>query len=399
MSIFSGIVQAPRDPIFGITEAYNADSAANKVNLGVGVYLDDTGRVPLMKCVNKVEQELAASSRPRGYLTQIGIPAYNAAVQELVFGSDSSVLQDARVATFQSLGGTGALRVGAAMLFKINPQATVLLSDPSWENHEAIFAQAGFQVGRYRYYDTATCDIDFDAMLADLAAATPGTIVVLHACCHNPTGYDLKPAQWDRVVAVIEERELVPFVDFAYQGLAAGIDQDRYLVDALAQSGMPFLVANSFSKTFGLYGERVGTINFVATDADEAKKVLSQAKTIVRAMYSNPPTQGGAIVTTILTTPELKACWDQELANMKNRIKAMRAAFRSGLEQAGVTSDLSYITSQAGLFSYSGLSVDQMQRLRNEFHVYGLDSGRLCVAALNPQNIEHVIASVATVMV
>ena len=398
MSIFSSLELAPRDPIFGITEAYNADPAPDKVNLGIGVYLDDTGRIPLMQCVQTVEQQLASLGRPHGYLSQVGLPAFTAATQELVFGVDSPALQAGRVATFQGLGGTGALRVGASLLSRIAPQATVLLSDPSWENHESIFSQAGFAIKRYRYYDYQTRDLDVAAMFDDLSAAAPGTIVVLHACCHNPTGYDLSRRDWDRVVEIARIRDLVPFIDFAYQGLASGVESDRYPVTAFAGSGMPYLVANSFSKTFGLYGERIGAIHFVAAEDDEANRVLSQVKTIVRALYSNPPTQGGAIVSTILTTPELRALWDEELAAMKDRIKAMRASFRSGLEQAGVQQDLGYITSQAGLFSYSGLSPDQMLRLRSEFHVYGLDSGRLCVAALNSKNLDHVISSVATVM-
>jgi len=398
MSVFSALELAPRDPIFGITEAFNADPAPDKVNLGVGVYQDDTGRLPLLECVRATEVQLAAKAGPRGYLTQLGLPAFVSAVQDLVFGPGSAVAAAGRVVSVQALAGTGALRVGAGVLALANPDAVIMLSDPSWENHELLFTRAGFRIGHYRYYDHPNRRVDVDGMIADLAAAEPGSVVVLHACAHNPTGYDLTPADWDRVVAVVGERGLVPYVDMAYQGLSVGLDQDRYAVDAFAASGQSFLVAQSFSKTFALYGERIGAIHFVAADAAEAARLTSQVKVVVRAMYSNPPTHGAAIVSTILATPELRELWLEELAVMRNRVKQMRVAFRAGLEAAGVTGDLSYITTQTGLFSYSGLSVDQMIRLRSEFHVYGLDSGRLCVAAINPANLDRVVAAVAAVM-
>ena len=396
--MFTKLAAAPSDPILGITEAFNADSSPDKVNLGVGVYLDETGKTPLMACVQAAEQDLAASHRPRGYLPQTGLPVFDTATQELVFGRNCPAVLAGRVATIQSLAGTGALRVGAGLLALDSPDAVVLLSDPSWENHETLFTRAGFTVGHYRYYDPARRGIDVDAMIADLTAAAPGSIVVLHACCHNPTGYDLGEADWDRVIQVLADRQLVPFVDMAYQGLARGVDPDRYVVSALAQTGMTFLVANSFSKIFGLYGERIGAIHVVAADADVASRVVSQAKVIVRSLYSNPPTEGAVIVSDILTTPELKALWEQELATMRERVIEMRVAFRAGLEAAKVPQDVSYITAQTGLFSYSGLSVAQMQRLRQDFHVYGLDSGRLCIAGLNPGNLDHAVAAVAAVM-
>jgi len=398
MQIFSSLEAAPSDPIMGVTEAFNQDPSPDKVNLGVGVYLDETGKTPLMACVEAVEKDLAALRRPRGYLPMNGMPAYNTAVQELVFGPNSPARLAGRVVTMQTLAGTGALRVGAGLLQVASPAAPVLLSDPSWENHELLFSRAGFSIGRYRYYDAGSRCIDVDGMIEDLVGAAPGTIVVLHACCHNPTGYDLSEAEWNRVVEVCRARNLVPFLDMAYQGLSRGIVEDGYAVAAFAESGLPFLVANSFSKTFGLYGERIGAIHFVTRDQQEAARVLSQAKLVVRSMYSNPPTQGAAIVSNVLTTPELKALWEQELGQMRQRIISMRAAFRSGLEAAGVSQDVSYITSQAGMFSYSGLTVDQMRRLRSEFHVYGLDSGRLCIAGLNPQNLDRVVAAVAQVM-
>ena len=398
MSVYSSLEAAPSDPIMGMTEAFNADPAPHKVNLGVGVYLDETGKTPLMACVDTVEQELAGCHRPRGYLPMDGMPSYNDAVQELVFGVNSPARLSGRVITMQALAGTGALRLGAGVLALASPNATVYLSDPSWENHELLFSRAGFPIKRYRYYDRPTRSLDAEGMLEDLAQADPGSIVVLHACCHNPTGYDLSEDEWPRVIDVCRERNLVPFLDMAYQGLSRGIEEDAYAVRAFAESELPFLIANSFSKTFGLYGERIGAIHFVAADSDEAARVLSQAKLVVRSMYSNPCTQGAAIVSTVLTTPELRALWEQELGQMRSRIKQMRVDFRAGLEAAGVSQDVSYITSQAGMFSYSGLSVDQMQQLRSEFHVYGLDSGRLCMAGLNHNNLDYVVDAVAHVM-
>ncbi|MDR0488467.1 MAG: aspartate/tyrosine/aromatic aminotransferase [Propionibacteriaceae bacterium] len=398
MSVFSTLEMAPRDPILGLTEAFVADSSPDKVNLGVGVYLDEKGAVPLMACVRQAEQGLASQSRPRGYLPMTGMAPYNTAVQELVFGENSSVLADQRVATLQSVAGTGALRVGAGLLKLASPNAKVLLSNPSWENHELIFTRAGFTTGVYRYYDSQSGGVDVDGMIADLSAAEAGTIVLLHASCHNPTGCDLTQADWDRVVEVIKQRHLVPFVDMAYQGFAHGLVEDCYSVTLFAESGIPFVLANSFSKNFALYGERIGAVHFICADQAEADRTLSQAKLVVRAMYSNPPTQGAAVVTAILTNPELRASWDAELAEMRDRIKKMRVQFRSGLEAAGVNHDLSYITTQEGLFSYSGLSVAQMERLRSEYHIYGLDSGRLCIAGLNEHNMDRVVTAVAEVM-
>jgi aromatic-amino-acid transaminase len=368
------------------------------VNLGVGVYLDEQGKVPLLACVREAETALASTSRPRSYLSMSGMDGFHAAVQPLVFGPSTAALEQGRVASLQSVAGTGALRVGAGVLALASPGATVLLSNPSWENHELIFTRAGFTTGTYRYYDPTSGGVDMEGMIADLLAAEPGTIVVLHACCHNPTGCDLAYEDWAQVVQVVRERNLVPFLDMAYQGLAYGLEEDRYAVSLFAEEGIPFVVAHSFSKNFALYGERIGGIHFVASDPEEAQRVLSQAKIVVRSLYSNPPSQGAAIVTSILTTPELSDLWGRELSEMRGRIKTMRSTFRAGLEAAGIDHDLSYITTQEGLFSYSGLSVEKMRRLREEFHVYGLDSGRLCVAGLNEHNMDYVVSSVATVM-
>jgi aromatic-amino-acid transaminase len=397
--VYSRLEAAPPDPILGVTEAYSADPSPDKVNLGVGIYLDETGQIPLLECVEAVEEELTARKRPRGYLPIDGMASFNRAVQVLVFGADSPAVTSGRVATVQSLAGTGALRVGAGLLALSSPGRTVLLSAPSWENHRLLFSRARFQIARYRYYDPVTRGVDHRGLIEDLSAAEPGTIVVLHACCHNPTGCDLTEVDWSQVIEVVQARGLVPFLDFAYQGFSRGVEPDRYGVDALVRVGVPFLVANSFSKNFSLYGERIGAIHFVTGSAAEAAIVDSQAKTVVRSLYSNPATQGAAIVSMILNSPARRAKWEAELRAMRHRIIDMRHAFRAGLAAAGVEEDLSYITSQTGMFSYSGLSIEQMRRLRSEFHVYGLDSGRLCMAALNPGNIERVVEAVGRVMV
>lgn len=398
MSLFSAIEQAPADPILGLTEAFVADTRPTKVNLGVGVYLDATGKVPLLECVRTTERILAEAEKPRSYLPIDGLPAYVAAVKELVFGAESSLVADGRVVTVQALGGTGGLRIGAGLLKLSHPDSTVLVSNPSWENHQALFTKAGFPVATYRYYDAANRRVDVDGMIADLEAADPGAIVVLHARCHNPTGYELAPADWDRVIAAVGARGLVPFLDMAYQGFAEGIAEDAYVVGKFIDAGLEFLVATSFSKSFSLYGERVGAISIVAADADEAKRILSQAKVVVRTLVSSSPTHGAAIVAHVLGDPELRALWESELAGMRDRIKAMRSGLVAGLAAAGVREDMSFITDQVGMFSYSGLSKEQMVRLRGEYGVYGTDSGRLCIAALNDRNLGYVSEAVAAVM-
>jgi aromatic-amino-acid transaminase len=401
MSLFSTVEMAPRDPILGLNEQFATDHNPNKVNLGVGVYYDENGKLPLLKCVAAAEQQLVEAAKPRGYLPIDGIAAYDQAVQGLVFGADSALVKGKRVATVQALGGTGGLKIGADFLKQLKPAARVLISAPSWENHRALFARAGFEVGEYPYYDAAKRHeggIDFAGMKAALAAAAPGTIVVLHACCHNPTGYDLTPAQWDEVIAVVQSRQLVPFLDMAYQGFGAGIAEDGAAVAKFVATGMDFFVATSFSKSFSLYGERVGALSVVCESAEEAARVLSQLKIAIRTNYSNPPIHGAQIVATVLSTPALRAQWEQELAGMRSRIKAMRTALVDKLAAAGVKQDFSFVARQQGMFSYSGLSAAQMQRLRSEFGVYGVDSGRICVAALNPKNIDAVVAAIAKVL-
>ncbi len=397
MTLFSSVELAPRDPILGMTEAFNADPNPAKVNLGVGVYLDANGKLPILACVRAAEQQLAAAPKPKGYLPIDGIAAYDRAVQELVFGADSAALRDARVATVQTLGGTGGLKVGADFLQRLNPKAKVLISDPSWENHRALFTQAGFEVQTYPYYDPTTHGVRFDAMLAALEAAPAGTVVVLHACCHNPTGCDLQPAQWTQVVQVVAARGLVAFLDMAYQGFGDGIAADGAVVRQFVDAGVDCLVATSFSKSFSLYGERVGGLSVVCADRDEAQRVLSRLKVLIRTNYSNPPTHGAQLVATVLTTPALRQQWEEELAGMRERIKRMRALLVQQLAAAGLKRDMGFILQQKGMFSYSGLSAAQMQRLRSEFGVYGIDSGRICVAALNEHNLGPVVAAIAQV--
>jgi len=327
-----------------------------------------------------------------------GIAAYDAAVKGLVFGADSEPVATGRVATVQAIGGTGGLKIGADFLKHLRPGATVLISDPSWENHRALFTNAGFAVETYAYYDAAHRGVNFEGMLASLNAAAAGTIVVLHACCHNPTGYDITPAQWDEVVTTVKAKNLTAFLDMAYQGFGHGIAEDGAVIAKFMAAGLSFLVSTSFSKSFSLYGERVGALSVVCESKEEAGRVLSQLKIAIRTNYSNPPIHGGAIVAAVLGNPELRALWEQELGEMRVRIKAMRQNLVDGLKAAGVTQDMGFITTQIGMFSYSGLSKEQMMRLRSEFGVYGLDTGRMCVAALNSKNMDYVCASIATVM-
>jgi aromatic-amino-acid transaminase len=398
MSLFAAVEMAPRDPILGLNEQFGADTRPNKVNLGVGVYFDENGKLPLLACVKAAEAQLVAAAKPRGYLPIDGIAAYDKAVQGLVFGADSTAVTASRVATVQALGGTGGLKVGADFLKRVNPGSMVLISDPSWENHRALFTNAGFEVDTYPYYDPATRGVRFDAMLAGLKAAPAGTVVVLHACCHNPTGADITPEQWAQVVQVVKAGNLVAFLDMAYQGFGGTLAEDGAVVQQFLAAGMDFFVSTSFSKSFSLYGERVGALSVVCESAEEAARVLSQLKIAVRTNYSNPPTHGAQIVATVLTTPALRQQWEEELAGMRLRIREMRQALADGLKAAGVTGDVGYITRQKGMFSYSGLSKDQMVRLRNEFGVYGVDSGRICVAALNRGNLPTVIAAIVQVM-
>ena len=398
MTLFAAVEMAPRDPILGLTEQFNADPNPAKVNLGVGVYFDDNGKLPLLACVKAAEALLTEAAKPRGYLPIDGIAAYDKAVQGMVFGAGSAVLAAGRVATVQAVGGTGGLKVGADFLKRLNPKATVLISDPSWENHRALFTNAGFPVETYAYYDAQQRGVRFEAMLADLNAAAAGSIAVLHACCHNPTGYDISAAQWDQVIAACRTRGLVPFLDLAYQGFGDGINEDGSVVQQFVASGLDFFVSTSFSKSFSLYGERVGALSVVCSNKDDAARVLSQLKIAIRTNYSSPPTHGAQVVTLVLETPALRQMWEDELAQMRQRIKQMRSLLADKLKAAGVAQDFSFITRQRGMFSYSGLGLAQMQRLRSEFGIYGIDSGRICVAALNTHNIDAVVAAIVKVL-
>ncbi|WP_426209332.1 amino acid aminotransferase [Massilia sp. TWP1-3-3] len=397
-SMFSAIDMAPRDPILGITEAFNADTSPAKINLGVGVYYDDNGKVPLLACVRKAEEILIEQQAPRTYLPIEGLAAYDKAVQELVFGAGSPIIQDGRAVTVQAIGGTGALKIGADFLQRFAPGSCVYISDPSWENHRALFESAGFTVRTYRYYDAATRGVDFAGMLADLQAMPRGAIVLLHACCHNPTGADLTAAQWDLVVAAVADAGLVPFLDMAYQGFGAGIAADGAVVAKFAAAGGPLLVSNSFSKSFSLYGERVGALSVVGASAEEAARLLSQLKRVVRTNYSNPPVHGGKVVATVLTSPDLRALWEDELAGMRVRIKEMRTAFVEKLRLQAPEHDFAFVREQVGMFSYSGLTRQQVERLRTEHAIYAIDTGRICIAALNSKNIDRVIDAIAKVL-
>ncbi len=397
-SLFSAVELAPRDPILGLTEQFNADTNPVKVNLGVGVYFDNEGKLPVLACVAAAEKQLLGATKAKGYLPIDGIAAYDKAVQALVFGADSALLREGRVATVQALGGTGGLKLGADFLKRVQPSAKVYISDPSWENHRALFTNAGFVVETYPYYDGATRGVRFDDMLAALNALPAGSIVVLHACCHNPTGCDLTPAQWTQVVEAVNARGLVPFLDLAYQGFGKGLAEDGAAVALFVAAGISTFISTSFSKSFSLYGERVGALSVVCASADESARVLSQLKITIRTNYSSPPTFGAFVVANVLNTPELRAMWESELAGMRERIASVRKTLTDRLQAAGVQGDLSYIQRQMGMFSYSGLSTPQMQRLRSEFGVYGLDSGRICVAAINSRNIDRVVSALAQVM-
>ncbi|RQS59885.1 aspartate/tyrosine/aromatic aminotransferase [Burkholderia sp. Bp8963] len=398
MSLFSAVQLAPRDPILGLNEAFNADTRPTKVNLGVGVYTNEEGKIPLLRAVREAEKARVDAGLPRGYLPIDGIAAYDAAVQKLLLGNDSPLIAAGRVVTAQALGGTGALKIGADFLRTVNPNVKVAISDPSWENHRALFEAAGFEVVAYPYYDAATNGVNFEGMLSALNGYDAGTIVVLHACCHNPTGVDLTDAQWQQIVDVVKARNLVPFLDIAYQGFGENIEADAAAVRLFAAADLNAFVSSSFSKSFSLYGERVGALSIITSSKDEATRVLSQLKRVIRTNYSNPPTHGGAVVAAVLASPELHASWVQELGEMRDRIRAMRNGLVERLKASGVDRDFSFINEQRGMFSYSGLTSAQVDRLRDEFGIYAVGTGRICVAALNTRNLDVVANAVAAVL-
>ena len=398
MSLFSAVEMAPRDPILGLNEAFNADTRQNKVNLGVGVYYNEEGRIPLLRAVAEAEQARIAAHAPRGYLPIEGIAAYDSAVQKLLFGNDSALLAEGRVVTAQALGGTGALKVGADFLKRLLPDATVAISNPSWENHRALFESAGFPVQNYRYYDATTHGIDRAGLLADLQDLPARSIVVLHACCHNPTGVDLTLEDWKQILDVLQARGHIPFLDIAYQGFGDSIEEDSSAVSQFAASGMTFFVSSSFSKSFSLYGERVGALSMVTQNREESARVLSQVKCVIRTNYSNPPTHGATIVASVLNSPELRAMWEAELAEMRERIREMRLSMVKQLAAKGAKIDFSFVAAQRGMFSYSGLTAEQVERLRAEFGVYAISTGRICAAALNRNNLDIVTDAIVQVL-
>src|SRR5258706_5795540 len=392
-SPLAAVTMAPKDPILGVTETFVADQSPNKVNLGVGVYCDDNGKVPLLECVRRAEDARVKSGVPKSYLPIDGIPAYDCAVQELVFSKESKT-----IVTLQALGGTGGLKIGADFLRQISPQSTVWISEPSWENHRALFEAAGFPVKEYAYYDPKTHGLNFDGMLAALKKLPAGAIVVLHSCCHNPTGVDLTKENWNSVLEVVRSRGLLPFLDLAYQGFADGIGADAYAPRLFAEALSPVFLSSSFSKSFSLYGERVGAFSLVAGSSDEAARALSHLKRVARTNYSNPPAHGSAIVAKVLTSPDLRAQWEKELGAMRDRIKAMRKALVDGIQERVPGADFSFILQQRGMFSYSGLSREQVLRLRSEFSIYTIETGRICVAALTTKNIDYVADAIAKVI-
>ncbi|WAW09800.1 aspartate/tyrosine/aromatic aminotransferase [Oxalobacter vibrioformis] len=396
--LFSAIPMAPRDPILGITESFNADQNPEKINLGVGVYYDDNGKVPLLKCVQQAETMMLEKAAPHTYLPIDGLPAFNTAVQKMVFGEGCRGFDEKRIMTVQALGGTGALRIGADFISRFSASSHIWISNPSWENHRALFEADGFTVHTYPYYDGETRSINFNGMIAELKSMPSGSTVLLHACCHNPTGLDLSDGQWDEVIAVISERSLIPFLDMAYQGFAQSLEADGRIIRRFADNCPYLLVSNSYSKSFSLYGERIGAFSFVARSADEATRALSQVKRVIRTNYSNPSRHGAEIVTTVLSSPELYTMWDNELSDMRSRIRQMREKLAQDLSALREDLDFSYIITQNGLFSYSGLNKKQVEQLRDEHSIYAVDTGRICVAALNSGNIGRVVKAIAQVL-
>ena len=397
-SLFAQIQDAPLDPIMRLFEAFNADPSERKLNLVVGVYTDADGKVPRLRAVQAAERRWIDKALPKTYRPIEGTKPFRDGVQALLFGADAPLLKQNRTATLQSVGGTGALKIGADVLAKLNPGARVAVSDPSWENHKALFSQAGFAVLDYPYFSPESGGADYSAMRACLEGLEAGTIVVLHACCHNPTGADLTPEEWADLVPLMARRGLIPFLDIAYQGFGEGLDADAAPVRMFAASGQEFLVASSFSKSFSLYGERVGALTIVAQDPTMRAKGEALAKRLVRASYSNPHTHGAAIVETVLTDPALRTDWERELAEMRERIRSMRVRMADSLQQRHPERGFGAIKAQKGMFSYTGLTPSEAAHLREAHEVYALDTGRICVAAVNAHNIERVVDAIDAVV-
>ena len=396
--MFESVEMAAPDPILGLTEAFLKDTNPKKINLGVGVYKSNDGVTPILDCVKQAETKLITTEKTKGYKPIDGDPAYGKAVQELMFGADHEVVTSARVATAHCPGGTGALRVAGEYIKHNHPGASIWVSNPTWANHGNIFKAAGLDVKSYSYFDATTNSLDFDAMLKDLKTIPAGDVVLLHGCCHNPTGVDPSAEQWQKISNALATTGATALLDFAYQGFGKGLVEDTEGLLALAQPGVEMLICSSFSKNFGLYNERTGAMTVVAKDVDTKIKVMSQVKKLVRANYSNPPAHGGAIVSTILADDALTALWKQELADMRDRINGMRTKFVETLKAKGVTRDFDFITKQLGMFSFSGLTKDQVNTLKTEHGVYIVGSGRISVAGMTPSNMDYLCESIAAVL-
>jgi aromatic-amino-acid transaminase len=398
VSTFGHLEPYGGDPILSLNDAFQSDPRAHKINLSIGIYFDDDGRIPVLASVRAAEAQMLAAGGTKSYLPIEGDPAMRRAVQALLFGADHAALIDGRVATLQTVGSSGGLKVGADFIKRWLPNAEVWVSDPTWDNHRAMFEGAGIAVHSYPYYDAATGGLAFDAMCDTLRNLPRGSVVLMHACCHNPTGVDLTHAQWDRLAPLLAERGLLPYLDLAYQGYGDGIEQDAYAVRLLASSGLPVIVANSFSKSMSVYGERAGALSFVCADRDEAELVLGQLKATVRRNYSNPPLHAAGIVARVLTDPALRPQWESEVAAMRARILAMRKSLHAVLSARLPDRDFGYFLTQRGMFSYTGLSAAQVDRLREEHAVYLVRSGRMCVAGLSTNNVQRVAEAMAAVL-
>ncbi|MFT5789707.1 MAG: aromatic-amino-acid transaminase [Shewanella sp.] len=396
--IFSQVELAPADPILGLTDAFKADPREDKVNLGVGIYKDESGKTPILKAVKLAEEKLLATEKTKSYLGMEGVQSYNRAVQTLLFGSDHTVVNNGRALTAQAPGGTGSLRVAAEFLVRHTQADTIWVSNPTWANHQNIFQSAGLKTQSYGYYKAETHSLDFDAMLTDLDGAKEGDLVLLHGCCHNPTGIDLNEAQWQQVAALCVTKSLVPLFDFAYQGFGTGVEEDAAGLRIVANTVPELIIANSFSKNFGLYNERIGAVTVVAANDTEVVNAFSQIKSTIRASYSNPPAHGALIVSTILEDESLKQLWHDELQGMRERIAEMRSLFVASLKEHGVTQDFEFISSQNGMFSFSGLNKAQVKRLKDEFGVYIVGSGRISVAGMTKTNMPIICKAIAAVL-
>ena len=398
MSTFQHLEPYGGDPILSLNEDFQRDPRPGKINLSIGIYFDDAGRIPVLDAVRRAEAQMLAESGPKSYLPIEGSAAARSAVQALLFGAGHEAVASRRIATLQTIGSSGGLKVGADFLRRWFPASQVWVSDPTWDNHRAMFEGAGITVNTYPYYDAATGGLKFDAMLATLATLPAGSVVLLHACCHNPTGVDLSRAQWEQLVPVLRERGLLPYLDIAYQGYGDGIDEDAFAVRLLASAGLSFFVANSFSKSMSVYGERAGALSVVCASAAEADLVLGQLKATVRRNYSSPGIHAAGIVARVLGDPALRASWEADVAAMRERILTMRRALHGVLAARVPGRDFGYFLTQRGMFSYTGLSAAQVDRLREEFGVYLVRSGRMCVAGLNTGNVERTAEAMAAVL-